>query len=118
MTDPKELMPCRMTELEKYLERSKGWYLSLPPATKHMVCQAFLDGLQWHPDLPLNTRASQPREVEDTIPVPRATLQGVREAKIEWQISSSTGNPDLQYEKAKALLKALATLDAVLSEGK
>ncbi len=63
------------------------------------------------------TRANLSPPMPDDVTVPRKVLQGVRDAKLEWQISSATGNPDIQYEKAKALLKALASLDAVLAEG-
>lgn len=66
MTEHPALLPCRALELEKYLDKNSGWYNGLPPFGKHLVCEAFLAGLQWHPDIP-NTRA-QPAPVDEKKP--------------------------------------------------
>lgn len=39
-----------------------------------------------------------------------STIAAINDAKTEWMISRATGNPDIEHEKAQALVKALAPL--------
>jgi len=72
-----KLKPCRALELEKYLDKNEAWYTGLPPFGKHLVCEAFLAGLHWHPDVPLTRPApALPSEVlEALMPFAKAAEQ-------------------------------------------